>query len=255
MSDQARVVGVAAARTPGATLSAVYVTDALARAGERALLVELDPAGGSLAAWLQPAAGSGLGRSAIVAGTAPGPGALAEEIHRVGALAAIPGVHPLDRVRPDPAAVIASAGQLADWLVLDLGRVPGEAMDIARACGTLLLVVRPDRVSTVAARLAMRGFDPDRFDDVKLVMNPLARSHPDRRELEQALLLSVGAVVPFAPDEVAESIRQHAPVPGRLSKAFGELAGRLVAEAKGLPAPAARTRLRWRPREAGEASW
>jgi hypothetical protein len=36
---------------------------------------------------------------------------------------------------------------------------------------------------------------------------------------------------------------------------FGELAGRLVAEAKGLPVPAARTRLRWRPREAGEASW
>lgn len=149
----------------GASVLAAGVSVAVARRGERCLLVDCDPVGGGLDLALGTESATGLRWSELtVSGTRVAPGALRQALqeHRVGA-GAITTV-PCDRDGPSSGltadavrAVIDAGRRSGETVVCDLPRGPSEVTAAVLGRAELTIVVVPAEVRACAAAARLVG--------------------------------------------------------------------------------------------------
>lgn len=228
--------------SPGTTLVALNVAAALARTRET-LLLDLDPSGGDVAAYLGLDPRRGLYPLLGTSSALPEPQTVLQEAEDRDGLAAMCGLPDLCSETmawrlPD---VLRAAKHTGRAVVADLGRVCDKAAMIAAEADRVLLVVRPDLVSVVGAERAIRllearGLSRER---VSVIVSGLQRRRPaDVAEVAGALRVPVVASLPFDRNAARRALVTQTPIAkGRLLRAFRELAARF-ADQDEAPAPA-----------------
>jgi Mrp family chromosome partitioning ATPase len=209
---------------PGATVLTVNLASELARRGRKCLLVDLDPWGGDVGAYLGPEhldPRRGL-RPLLKLEHDPTPETVEREAQKVGDLRVVLGL-----MRPEPDVIsgrvesllIAAAG-VADVVVVDLGRMsPGSpCIESVSVVTALLLAARPDLQGALAAERALTAIERDalivatatgRRDGANVIElaeavgQPVAATFP---RLKQQARLSRGRSVRRCVSELGEKI-------------------------------------------------
>jgi Flp pilus assembly CpaE family ATPase len=224
------VLGVASGKgSPGATFVAVNLAAAMARNGHEALLLDLDPFGGDLCAYLGLDPRRGLYPLLRMEGRVPSPDRLLEEAEeRDGFLAVCGFPEPSDLVSTEELlSALRAAAATGRAVIADLGRLTESAAAVAAHADRVLLVVRPDLVSVLGAERAIRllGASVPR-ERIAVLLSGLERRRPgDQAEVADAVGLPVEAVVPADARGARKALLAQAPAAGRrLRRAFDSLA-------------------------------
>lgn len=190
---------------PGATVLAVNLASELARRGRRCLLVDLDPWGGDVGAYLGPEhldPRRGL-RPLLKLEQAPTPETVDREAQRLGDLRVVLGL-----MRPEPDVIsgrveslLVAAARVADVVVVDLGRMsPGSPCTEGLSPVTaLVLAARPDLQGALAAERALAAVQ---WDALIVATAAGRRDAGNVIELAEALGRPVAATFP--------RLKQHA---------------------------------------------
>jgi MinD-like ATPase involved in chromosome partitioning or flagellar assembly len=226
---------------PGVTTLAVGLASAWAAAGRGVLLVDLDPAGGDVAAHLSVGEIRGRGVAAVLAagaGRVESRAVLAEAIQVAGNLWVLVGLPRPDvagLLRPPVAAAVArAAGQMdgVDVVVVDAGRLlPGSvAAGVLALPGAVgVLAARADVPGALAAQRALLVAAEATAAELALVaVGVRRRMSADVAELAAALEHPVSGVVPAWRRQLDRAIRTgRPPTGGRLGRAYQTLAAAL----------------------------
>jgi len=239
---------------PGRTTVAVGVAAELAVAGHRVLLVDADPYGGCVAQVLglqEESPGLAAAARAATAGVldAPGLGALCRDLLTPAGLLVLPGIVRAERwpeLRPSSvAAVLATAAELADVVVVDTGfcleldeelsfdtiapRRNGATLEVLDAAHTLLAVGSADPVGLTRLVRAL----PALPREPRVVLN---RVRGRGRDATEVLAVHTGlapvAMLPLDPETceravgAGRSLAECAPR-SDLRRAMARLAARL----------------------------
>jgi MinD-like ATPase involved in chromosome partitioning or flagellar assembly len=220
---------------PGATTLAVGLAGAWAAAGRSVLLVDLDPAGGDVAAHL-PVADVHRGVAPLL-GLATGqmdPAAVQAESTQVASglrvLVGLPGPDTGGLLRPDAAvALLEAARRVAgvELLVVDPGRLlPGSVAAATLGLAEVrVLAVRPDLPGALAGQRALAA--TQRTSQMLLVAVAVQRP-ADAAELAQALGRRLAGVTPADLRGVRRALQTgRPPTGGRLGRAYTRLAAQL----------------------------
>jgi MinD-like ATPase involved in chromosome partitioning or flagellar assembly len=220
---------------PGATTLAVGLAGAWAAAGLSVLLVDLDPAGGDVAAHL-PVADVRRGAAPLLGspGVPTGPAAVLAEVtqvsRRVGLLAGL--------ARPDTAgllhhqavhALLAAVRRVEalDLVVIDPGRLlPGSVAAAAlEAAAVRVLAVRADLPGALAAQRALAS---TRHGPSLVPVAVGVYQSADAVELADALGRPLAGLIPADPAGVRRAIHiGQPPISGRLGRAYRAVAVQL----------------------------
>lgn len=219
--------------SPGATFVAVNLAAALA-SRERTVLLDLDPAGGDVAAYLGLDPRRGAYPLLQMNSSVQDSATLMNEAEERAGFSALCGF-------PDPCegatvwrlSDLLRIARKSDHLVLaDIGRVTDKTTVLAAGADTLILVVRPDLVSVAGAERALRLLKVRDFpiDRVKAVVSGLERRRPgDVAEVASALGIPVIGAVPLDRSAARKALTAQAPKPrGPLARAFQKLATTLT---------------------------
>ncbi len=226
---------------PGATTLAVGLAAAWAGAGRGVLLVDLDPAGGDVAAHLPVGQIRGRGVAAVLAAASERVeprGVLAEAVEVAPGLRVLVGLPRADAaglLRPEVGVAVAQAARQADGVdgvdvvIVDAGRLlPGS---VARA-----VLALPDAVGVLAARADVPGAlatqrallvaaEATGAELVVVAVGVRRRTSADVAELAAALEHPVSGVVPAWRRQLDRAIRTgQPPTTGRLGRAYQTLA-------------------------------
>jgi len=246
----ARLVVVTGGKAgPGATTLAVGLAAAWAVAGRGVLLVDLDPAGGDVAAHLSVGEIRGRGVAALLAtGSArvETRGVLAEAVEAAPSLRVLVGLPRADAaglLRPEVAVAVAQAARQVDGVdlvIVDPGRLlPGSV-----AVGVLalpdsvgVLAARADVPGALAAQRALLAAGEASATELALVaVGVRRRMSADVAELAQALEHPVSGVVPAYRRQLGRAIQTgQPPTAGRLGRAYQTLAAALSPPDDGEP--------------------
>ncbi len=238
----ARLVVVTGGKAgPGATTLAVGLAGAWAASGRRVLLVDLDPAGGDVAAHISVGEIRGRGVAAVLAagGGRVEPGGVAAEAVEVAVglrvLIGLPRPDAAGLLRPEVgSAVVQAARQVSgvEVVLVDGGRLlPGSVaqalLGLPGAVG--VLAARADVPGALAAQRAL-------LVAAEVTTTPLAlvavgvrrRMSGDVAELAAALEHPVSGVVPAWRRQLGRAIQTgQLPTGGRLGRAYQTLAAAL----------------------------
>lgn len=215
--------------SPGATCCAINLAAGLATDSE-VLLLDLDPAGGDVAAYLGLDTRRGLyPLLRMDSGLPDAPALLAEAEEREGVRAVCGFL--------EPSALSASVDLLARTVedadrertvVCDLGRVTAESARVAARADLVLLVVRPDVVSVLGAERALRRLESEGVarQRIAAVVSCSERRRPaDLAEVAGALGLDVIGSTPIHRRAARQALlAQTAVKKGPLARAFRGLA-------------------------------
>ncbi len=238
----ARLVVVTGGKAgPGATTLAVGLAGAWAVAGRRVLLVDLDPAGGDVAAHISVGEIRGRGVAAVLAAGAGRvePRGVAAEAAEVAAnlrvLIGLPRADAAGLLRPEAAvAVVRAACQVAgvDVVLADAGRLGPRS--VAQALLGLpgvvgVLAARADVPGALAAQRALLVAAEATATRLALVaVGVRRRSSADVAELAAALEHPVSGVIPAWRRQLNRAIQTgQLPTRGRLGRAYRSLAAGL----------------------------
>jgi MinD-like ATPase involved in chromosome partitioning or flagellar assembly len=228
--------------SPGATFVAVNLAVAMARTHERVMLVDLDPSGGDIAAYLGLDPHRGLYPLLRMDRAVPEATAIAGEAEERFRVLTVGGF-PVEASSESRDSLPDVMKRLHEWdgeLVVDLGRVTGNSAQIAAHADLVLVVVRPDLVSVLGAERAMRALQDGGIarEMVKVIVSGADRRRPaDVAEIATALKADVLAPLPFDRRAARRSLVAQTPVgKGKLVKAFCAIASTL-APADGAEAP------------------
>jgi MinD-like ATPase involved in chromosome partitioning or flagellar assembly len=253
---------------PGATTLAVGLAGAWATAGRSVLLVDLDAAGGDVAAHLTVGQIRGRGVAALLAGGSGRvePRAVAAEAVEVATgLRVLIGLSRADAaglLHPGVAVAVAQAARQADGVevvVVDAGRLlPGSVAQAALALpgAAGVLVARADVPGALAAQRALLVAAEATATELALVaVGVRRRMSADVAELAQALEHPVSGVVPAYRRQLGRAIQTgQLPTGGRLGRAYQALAAALWPFDEGEPsrrAASGRHARRWGRRSMG----
>lgn len=222
--------------SPGATFVAVNLAAALARDRE-VMLLDCDPSGGDLAAYLGLDPRRGLYPLLQMDSSSPDAATLMHEAEERAGFATVCGF-------PDACTgssvwkipeVVRAARRTERFVMVDLGRVSERTPVLAAEADVLVLVVRPDLVSVAGAERALRQLASREFplDRVRAVVSGVERKRPgDVAEVSSALGVPVLGSLPFDRRETRKAMVSQTPVTkGRLARAFAELATAVTTEA------------------------
>lgn len=230
--------------SPGATFVAVNLAVAMARTRERVMLIDLDPAGGDIAAYLGLGPKKGLYPLLQMERSLPDLAVIEREAEeRLGVFAV--GGFPVEATPESrvalPALLLRLRGYPGD-VVADIGRVGEASAATASHADLVVLVVRPDLVSVLGAERALRALNQAGVarDKVRIFVSGAERRRPgDIAEVATALKVEVVGSIPFARKAARRSLVQQAPIAkGHLLKAFGELASTILGSETPDAAPA-----------------
>jgi MinD-like ATPase involved in chromosome partitioning or flagellar assembly len=228
---------------PGATTLAVGLAAAWARGGQRVLLVDLDAAGGDVAAHVWVGKIRGRGVAAVLAAAGGGgrvePRAVAAEAVQVtanlGVLVGLPRADAAGLLRPQAAMAVAQAIRQVggvDLVVVDAGRLlPGSVgaglLGLPGAVG--VLAARADVPGALAAQRALLVAAETTAKPLALVaVGVRGRMSGDVAELAKALEHPVSGVIPAWRRQLDRAIHTgQPPTGGRLGRAYQALAGAL----------------------------
>jgi MinD-like ATPase involved in chromosome partitioning or flagellar assembly len=220
--------------SPGATFVAVNLAVAMARTHERVMLVDLDPSGGDIAAYLGLDPHRGLYPLLRMDRSVPEATAIAGEAEERFRVLAVGGF-PVEASSESRDSLPDVMKQLREWdgeLVVDLGRVTASTVQIAADADLVLVVARPDLVSVLGAERAMRALRDGGIarEGLKVIVSGADRRRPaDVAEIATALRADVLAPLPFDRRAARRSLVAQTPVAkGRLVKAFGTLASTIA---------------------------
>ncbi|MGH2703701.1 MAG: AAA family ATPase [Actinomycetota bacterium] len=222
--------------SPGATFVAVNLANALAKAGRRPVFLDLDPHGGDVAAYLGLDPRKGLWPLGLVGPGKYSPQALLGEIDERCGIRCIAGFPRASDASAEVLHNILSSSSSRNHLVVaDLGRVDERVAEVAAGADLILVVVRPDLVSTFGAERAREallsaGANPSRM---RLVTNAFEWRHAaEAAEVASAVGIASIAMIPLNRRGARRALEAQTPVGGRrLAKAFGELAGAVLKQA------------------------
>jgi Mrp family chromosome partitioning ATPase len=220
---------------PEATTLAVGLAGAWAAAGQSVLLMDLDPAGGDLAAHLPVAdmrrgVAPLLGSPSIPLGPAAVLAEVAQVSRRLGLLAGL--------AYPDAAgllhrhavqALLAAVRRLEglDLVVIDPGRLlPGSvAAAVLEVAAVRVLAVRADLPGALAAQRALAY---TRHGSSLVPVAVGVQRSADAAELADAMGRPLGGVIPADPSGVRRAIQVgQPPTSGRLGRAYRTVAAQL----------------------------
>ena len=224
--------------SPGGTFVAVNLSAAMARAGRKVLLLDLDTSGGDVSCYLGLDPRRGLYPLLRLEGETPTPDSLLAEAEERSGFLAVSGLPESGDVASEVfVRILQAARSTGRTVVADLGR-PTDALEAAiREADRVSVVVRPDLVSVLGAQRALRrlgaaGVSPER---VGVIISGLDRRRPgDRAEVQGALRVQVLHAIPFDRRGARKALLEQAPArTKRLRAAFDALAERLESGASG----------------------
>lgn len=224
---------------PGTTFVAINLAAAMARGGDDVVLLDLDPAGGDIAAFLGLDTRRGIYPLLRMDNGVPEPPALLAEAQERHGLRTVCGF-------PEASALSASVDLLSNTVrrageeravLCDLGRITKEGARLAAGADLVLLVVRPDLVSVLGAERALRRLEAEgvTHDRIAAVVSCIERRRPaDPQEVGSALGADVIGSIPIHRSSARRALLSQIPVPkGPLPRSFDSMAsrvrGRLVA--------------------------
>jgi MinD-like ATPase involved in chromosome partitioning or flagellar assembly len=225
---------------PGTTTLAVGLAGAWAASGRRVLLVDLDPAGGDVAAHISVGEIRGRGVAAVLAaGGRVEPGGVAAEAVEVAVglrvLIGLPRADAAGLLRPEVgSAVVQAARQVSgvEVVLVDGGRLlPGSVaqalLGLPGAVG--VLAARADVPGALAAQRALLVAAEATTTPLALVaVGVRRRMSGDVAELAAALEHPVSGVVPAWRRQLGRAIQTgQLPTGGRLGRAYQTLAAAL----------------------------
>lgn len=201
---------------PGATVLAANLAIALARAGKRCLLLDLDPFGGDVSAYIDPERldpSRGLLPLLRLERAGIGSEALARESQTVapGLSVLLGSLRPAtDLITGRTADVLRAAQPTADVVVADLGRTVSDSPTLAGllAADRCLLAARPDLQGALAAERALSVIDDE--IPVEVVATRVGRRRAaDVAELSEALGREIATSVPELRSPVSLTPKRH----------------------------------------------
>ena len=207
----------------GGTLAVANVGLALAAAGEWVWVLDLDPAGGVLAAYLGADPSFGLWPLAR-AGLEPTPERLAKQAqvrHRLPLIAGLPRAS--DAAGIDLIQVARVAAGCARLVLVDAGRLPGAGAPVLEACDRIVVVVAPDPVGILAAEQALVALSQAALGRVFLLVSGTTEAG-ELAQVGELLSAPVLGGIPWEPDEIRRARCEQRPVAGRARKAFARVA-------------------------------
>lgn len=217
--------------SPGATFVAVNLAAVMARAGDETLLLDLDPAGGDLAAYLGLDPRRGLYPLMRMSDRAPDREALLRECEDRDGVLCVGGFPEACAFEPEVAAgVIRAATESGKLVVADTGRVGADTAWLARAADVVLVAVRPDLVSVLGAERALRLLRawcaPDR---IRAVISGLEHRRPgDIKEIADAIRTPVIGSIPLDRKAARGALVAQKPCTTRaVMRAFASLAAQV----------------------------
>jgi Flp pilus assembly CpaE family ATPase len=215
--------------SPGATFVAVNLATALAR-GNDVLLLDLDPAGGDVAAYLGLDPRRGILPLLRMDNEIPKPEAIVHEAEDRDGLLALSGFPESSPIASSSvlSCLVDRAKQTDRTVVVDIGRITSDSALVAREADFILIVVRPDLVSVLGAERALK-FLKERRVDLSLtasVISGLERRRPgDIAEVGKAMGISVVGTIPLHHRSARRALIAQKPIrKGRLHKSFRMLA-------------------------------
>jgi len=237
----ARLVVVTGGKAgPGATTLAVGLAGAWAAAGRRVLLVDLDPAGGDVAAHISVGEIRGRGVAAVLAagaGRVEPRGVAAEAVEVAAGLRVLIGLPRADAaglLRPHVGVAVTEAARQVDGVdlvVVDGGRLlPGSVAQAVLALPSAVgvLAARADVPGALAAQRALLVAAEATATPLALVAVGVRRTSGDVAELAAALEHPVNGVVPAWRRQLGRAIQTgQLPTGGRLGRAYRSLAAGL----------------------------
>lgn len=224
--------------SPGGTFVAVNLSAAMARAGRKVLLLDLDTSGGDVSCYLGLDPRRGLYPLLRLEGEAPAPDRLlAEAEERAGFLAVSGLPEPGDVASEVLVRILQAARSTGRTVVADLGRASNASEAAVREADRVGVVVRPDLVSVLGAQRALRRLGTARvpLERVGVIISGLDRRRPgDRAEVQDALRIPVLHAIPFDRRGVRKALLEQAAArTKRLRAAFDALAERLESAPSG----------------------
>lgn len=215
--------------SPGCTFVSVNLASALS--DDEVLLIDLDPQGGDLVAYLGLDPGRGLHPLTQVEGS-PTPQALLKEAECRGPLMCLGGFPRSDEANFDVLSeVLLAAAATGCTVIADLGRVGLSTAQLLTAADLVLLTARPDLVGVYGARRAidnLRRFGVDAR--LTAVISGWERRRPaDLAEATEALGIPVIGAIPLDPNEARRALNAQRPLErGPAAKAFAALASEVT---------------------------
>lgn len=215
--------------SPGTTFVAIDLSAALARSGQPVLLLDLDPAGGDVAAYLGLDPRRGLFPLLRMNAGVPDGSAIAREAEEVAGILAMAGFPEAFSAAPPEvlASVIESAGTADRWVVADVGRVDEASATVARGVDLCIVVARPDLVSVLGAERALRHLERggvDRTRIVSVLCGADRRRPADVAEVAEALRVPLLGTVPWNRRAARKEMTSQRPAEkGPLARAFALL--------------------------------
>jgi Mrp family chromosome partitioning ATPase len=234
---------------PGATTLAVGLASAWAKAGRSVLLVDLDPAGGDVAAHLPvPDVRRGVAPLLGLPADQLDAAAVRAECTQVGrglwVLVGLPGPDTGGLLRPDATLALLQAARGVrgvELLVVDPGRLlPGSIAAVTLGAAEVrVLAARADLPGALAAQRALAAIP----HTPALAVVAVAVQRPvDAAELAHALGRPLAGVIPADARAVRRGLQTgQPPTSGRLGRAYAGLAARLHPPGRA----SRRTRGRW----------
>jgi hypothetical protein len=237
------VVAIGAVRSCGVTTLALALAATWPQ-GRRVLLVEFDPAGGTLAAGLDWPPQPGLVSLAAAARRASDPDLVWEHCHALpGGASVLAGPASADQMHTAFAILAGLFGRLGELdadVLLDCGRVVGAPLSEAlRGADQVVLVARP-RLADLHALATWMKSSPLEVNRLSLVL--LGPGPYSRAEVQEALGVRVAAHLPWDPDGSAGLVSMPASARAlkvsplvRAARTLGEeLSGQTM---RGVPTP------------------
>lgn len=219
--------------SPGATFVSVNLTFSLSGLGQRAVLLDLDPYGGDVAGYLGLDPRKGLYPLGLLSRSDYSTDDLIAEIEERGGVSSIAGFPQSTAAQPELFRQILASAVAGERLVIaDLGRIDERMAEVARDSDLVVVVARPDLISTHGAQRAkdiLLGAGVSE-NHMRLLVNGWEwRRAAEVAEIADAVGLSSIGMIPLARGAARKALQAQLPIPrGRAAKAFRALATQIA---------------------------
>lgn len=219
--------------SPGATFTALNLAHAVRSLGEEVLLLDLDPNGGDIAGYLGLDPRRGLYPLSLMGHLDYSTEKLMGEVEERAGISCISGFPSYVTSTSEVLIQIFESARRNDRLVIaDIGRLDPRSAEVAASADRIVLVSRPDLISTHATQRAKDHLRTAGADEsqILLVVNGLTLRHAaDSIEVGDAVGIQPIGMIPLVQRAARQALQTQLPIlKGKAAKAFAAIARNLV---------------------------